>query len=75
VGKQETIYSAEKLARFLGVTKATIREWCKQGKLPGFKIGKEWKVRTTDLQKLIGQKVKTRGKAKTERQNAAQRLF
>jgi excisionase family DNA binding protein len=56
--KEESIYNAEKLAKFFGVTKKTIWGWCKRGKLPGFKIGKHWKVRVADLQKMIDRKVK-----------------
>lgn len=68
--KQEAIYGAEKLAKFFGVTKATVRDWCKRGKLPGFKIGKEWKVRVVDLQKVIDRKVKT-----NKKEDATPRLF
>jgi excisionase family DNA binding protein len=57
--KKETIYGAEKLAKFFGITKQTAREWCKKGKLPAFKIGKEWKIRVTDLQKMIDQDIHT----------------
>jgi len=57
---KETIYGAEKLAKFFGVTTQTARGWCKEGKLPAFKIGKEWKVRVLDLQKMIDQKVRAR---------------
>ncbi len=55
---KEAIYNAGRLAKFFGVTKQTIRDWCKRGKLPGFKIGKEWKVRVVDLQKMIDRKIK-----------------
>lgn len=55
---RETIYEAEKLAKFFHVTKQTIREWCKKGKIPAFKIGKEWKVRVADLQKMIDRKAR-----------------
>lgn len=55
--EKQTIYDADKLAGFFGVTKATIWEWCKKGKLPAFKIGKEWKIRVVDLQKMIDRKV------------------
>ena len=51
------IYGAPELAKFFGVTIKTIWEWCKKGKLPGFKIGKEWKVRSVDLQRTIKQKI------------------
>lgn len=58
--KTDTLYSAEKVARFFGVAKKTAWEWCKSGKLPAFKIGKEWKVRVSDLQRIIDQKVRLR---------------
>jgi len=65
--KKETIYGAEKLAKFFGVTKQTVRGWCKKGKLPAFKIGKEWKIRVTDLQKIIDREVRTHESEKSSR--------
>lgn len=55
----DTLYNAEKIARFFGVTVKTACEWCHEGKLPAFKIGKEWKVRVSDLQKMIDRKVRS----------------
>ncbi|MCX6786679.1 MAG: helix-turn-helix domain-containing protein [Candidatus Kaiserbacteria bacterium] len=65
--KKETIYGAEKLAKFFGVTKQTVRGWCKKGKLPAFKIGKEWKIRVMDLQKMIDQEVRINKDEKSSR--------
>jgi hypothetical protein len=65
--KKETIYGAEKLGKFFGVTKQTARGWCKKGKLPAFKIGKEWKVRVVDLQRMIDQKVRIHEDEKSSR--------
>jgi excisionase family DNA binding protein len=65
--KKETIYGAEKLAKFFGVTKRTAREWCKKGKLPAFKIGKEWKIRVADLQKMIDREVRIHEDEKSSR--------
>jgi len=65
--KKETIYGVEKLAKFFGVTKRTAREWCKISKLPAFKIGKEWKIRVMDLQKMIDREVRARGGEKSSR--------
>jgi excisionase family DNA binding protein len=56
---EPSIYDAGRLAKFFGVSQKTIRVWCKSGKLPAFKIGKEWKVRREDLQKLINRKVQS----------------
>ncbi len=63
------VYDAGKLAKFFDVTTETIQEWCRKGKLPAFKIGKEWKVRVSDLQRAINRKVRVKGG------EAGQRLF
>jgi len=54
---REKIYGTPELAEFFGVKEKTIWEWCKKGKLPAFKIGKEWRVRVADLNKIINQKI------------------
>lgn len=54
------MYDTEKLAKFFGVTERTVLEWCRKGKLPAFKIGKKWKIRVVDLQKMIDRKILTR---------------
>ncbi|MCL4403884.1 helix-turn-helix domain-containing protein [Patescibacteria group bacterium] len=51
MAKETGIYDAPKLAKFFGVTERTVLEWCREGKLPGFKIGKKWRVRVQDLKK------------------------
>ncbi len=56
------IYNAQKLAKFFGVSVKTARIWCETGKLPAFKIGREWKVRVEDLQRLISGKIHSRRK-------------
>lgn len=55
--RDDAIYDADKIAKFFGVTRRTVQGWCKGHKLPAFKIGKDWKVRVSDLQKVIDQKV------------------
>jgi excisionase family DNA binding protein len=49
----DRILNAPEMAKFFGVSKKTIYEWCKTGHLPAFKIGQEWMVRQSDLQKMI----------------------
>ena len=58
--EKTTIYGVPELAKFFSVTEKTIWEWCKKGKLPAFKIGKEWKVRVSDLNRTINQKISTK---------------
>lgn len=62
---KDKIYNSRDLAKFFGVGEETIWDWCKNGKLPAFKIGKRWRVRVSDLQKIIDGKVRTRKQDRT----------
>lgn len=55
--KDDKILSVEQLSKFFGVTDQTIWRWCKAGKIPAFKIGAQWKIRQSDLNKIINQKI------------------
>jgi excisionase family DNA binding protein len=55
--KDDKIISVTELAKFFGVSDQTIWRWCKSGKLPAFKIGSQWKVRQSDLNRIINNKV------------------
>ena len=54
---KDKIYGVAELAKFFVVSEKTIWEWCKKGLLPAFKIGKEWKVRVSDLNRMISGKI------------------
>ncbi len=56
-GKQDKILGVEQLAKFFGVSEQTIWRWCKSGKIPAFKIGAQWKIRQSDLNRIINQKL------------------
>ncbi|HYF97715.1 MAG TPA: helix-turn-helix domain-containing protein [Coxiellaceae bacterium] len=56
-GKDDKILGVEELAKFFGVSDQTIWRWCKAGKLPAFKIGSQWQIRQSDLNKIINQKL------------------
>ncbi|MBI4049555.1 MAG: helix-turn-helix domain-containing protein [Candidatus Doudnabacteria bacterium] len=60
IGKDDRILGVEQLAKFFGVTDQTIWRWCKAGKIPAFKIGAQWKIRQSDLNKIINQKLTKR---------------
>jgi excisionase family DNA binding protein len=50
---EERLFSVEETAERLGVSKYTISDWIKAGRLKGFKIGKFWRVKESDLQAFI----------------------
>ena len=47
------ILTVEEAADFLRVSKVTIRRWCASGRLPAFKIGREWRINKIELDKLM----------------------
>lgn len=53
----DKIMNVKELCKFFGVSNQTIWRWCKSGKLPAFKIGAQWKIRQSDINKIISQKI------------------
>ncbi len=53
--------TAEEVAELLSVSVDTVRNWCtrKKNKLPAFKIGREWRIERTDLDKFIQERKNT----------------
>jgi excisionase family DNA binding protein len=51
--------SAAEVAERFGITETTVREWLRDGKLVGVKIGSTWRVKETDLDRYLeSQRVK-----------------
>jgi excisionase family DNA binding protein len=50
---EDRLFSVEETAERLGVSKYTVSDWIKAGRLKGFKIGKFWRVKESDLQAFI----------------------
>lgn len=45
----ETYYSTKRIAKILDVKTITIRRWIQSGKLIAYKIGKELRIKKSDL--------------------------
>lgn len=48
----QVLLTVEEAAAYLRVSKATVWRWCSLGMLPAFKLGREWRIRKTELDKL-----------------------
>jgi len=46
----ETMYSAEEAARILGLQVRTVRNYVREGRLPGVRIGKQYRIARADLE-------------------------
>ena len=51
----DEIMTVEEVAAYLKVSKNTVRRWCVKGKLPAFKIEREWRINKKELEKVIQQ--------------------
>lgn len=46
-------YSLEETAKYLGVTKDTIRNWIKKTDIPAHKIGRLWKFKLAEIDEWV----------------------
>ena len=51
------IYTVEQAAEKLKVSPVTIREWLRNGTLPGHKVGHFWRITDADIAEMLAQKV------------------
>lgn len=49
----EKVFTPEQTAELLHVATKTIKDWLRSGELPGIKVGRQWRVTESDLQKYI----------------------
>jgi excisionase family DNA binding protein len=60
---------AEETAKMLGVTPRTVTRLAERGEIPGFRVGKLWKFRPSDIREYIESQIQQRAdKSKRERQ-------
>ena len=52
MAKDIEVYTLEEIEAILHVTKRTLYNWIKGGKLKAFKIGKEWRVTREALEEF-----------------------
>jgi excisionase family DNA binding protein len=50
---KEKLVSVEDVAEYIGVKRDTVRNWIRQGLIPGYKIGKLWKLKMPEVEAWI----------------------
>lgn len=49
--------SPTRIAQLLGLSEATVRRYCRDGKIPAVKVGpKLWRVKTRELEPMLGKR-------------------
>jgi excisionase family DNA binding protein len=54
MGAAEQVYTPEQVAEHLQVSLRTVMDYLRAGKLKGFKVGRLWRIKDSDLQAFIG---------------------
>jgi excisionase family DNA binding protein len=50
---RKELLTVDEVAEYLGVGPVTIYRWCREGRLPGIKVGKEWRIRRAALEDFL----------------------
>jgi len=52
-GIEEEVYTVQEVAELLKVHEATVWRWCRSGDLPAFRVGQQWRIAASDLQRVM----------------------
>jgi len=64
----EKLFTPQQVADHLSLEKKTVEDYLRAGKIPGVKVGREWRVRERDLQSYIdGLETPKKGEKKTKK--------
>lgn len=49
----DELLTVAEVAEYLKLSRRTAWRWCKTGQLPAFKVGHQWRVAQSDLEKFV----------------------
>jgi excisionase family DNA binding protein len=47
------LLTADETADYLKISKGTVWQWCRGGRLPAVKMGRQWRIRRKDLEAML----------------------
>jgi excisionase family DNA binding protein len=50
---EQTLLTPEQVAEKLAISPKTVKDWLREGRLKGIKIGRLWRIKPEDLQAFI----------------------
>ena len=53
----DEILTVPEVAKYLKVSRTTVWRWCNDGKLLAFKVGKNWRIHRSEIEKIVGRKL------------------
>jgi excisionase family DNA binding protein len=55
VDELEEVFTPKDVAQALKLSEKTVLQYLREGRIPGFRVGKHWRIRRADLVALIHQ--------------------
>ena len=62
IEEKEQLLTTREAAGYLRIHWMTVSRWCKDGLMPAARIGKNWRIKKSDLDKWYKGKVKSNGR-------------
>jgi excisionase family DNA binding protein len=53
VDELDEVYTPKEVAKALKLSEKSVLQYLREGRLPGFRVGKHWRVRHADLAALV----------------------
>jgi len=50
----DEILTVQEVADYLKLSRTTVWRWCNEGKLRAFKVGRGWRIRRAEVERLMG---------------------
>jgi len=73
--KDKEIWDAKDVAEYLHVHLFTVHKYAREGKIPAFKIGADWRFHRKSIEKWIHEKEQGSPKEKPQKQDKENGLF
>lgn len=58
----DEILTVREVAEYLKLSRTTIWRWRNEGKLQAFKVGRGWRIRRSEIEKITGRNTQNRAK-------------
>jgi len=59
----DEILTVREVAEYLKLSRTTVWRWFKEGKLQAFRLGRSWRVRRSELERITGQGLRSADEA------------
>jgi excisionase family DNA binding protein len=68
--KEKEIITSKEVAEYLNIHPLTVRKYAKEGKIPAFKIGTDWRFHKKYIDQWIKEKLEYNANGKERRKNS-----